>query len=65
MSERFWNKVRKSDGCWEWTASQDMHGYGQYWYPAVPGHPSKQALAHASAADSLRVYGVQPRCIEP
>lgn len=26
--ERFWKKVEKSNGCWEWTASKDPHGYG-------------------------------------
>jgi len=26
---RFWSKVRKSDGCWEWTASTSRNGYGQ------------------------------------
>ena len=28
--ERFWSKVNKADGCWEWTASLDAHGYGQF-----------------------------------
>jgi DNA-binding transcriptional regulator YiaG len=27
--ERFWGKVRKGAGCWEWTASVNGHGYGQ------------------------------------
>ncbi len=27
---RFWTKVRKSDGCWEWTGSGNgIQGYGQ------------------------------------
>lgn len=25
---RFWSKVRKSDGCWEWTGCLNGHGYG-------------------------------------
>jgi hypothetical protein len=25
---RFWAKVRKTDNCWEWTASKDRDGYG-------------------------------------
>lgn len=27
-AERFWSKVRKSDGCWEWTADISDSGYG-------------------------------------
>ncbi len=30
MSRRFWPKVRKGDGCWEWTASKHPDGYGQF-----------------------------------
>ena len=28
--ERFWTKVSKSDGCWEWQAARDRDGYGQF-----------------------------------
>lgn len=27
--ERFWPKVQKSDGCWEWTSARDRAGYGR------------------------------------
>ncbi len=27
-SERFWAKVAKSDGCWEWTGMRRPYGYG-------------------------------------
>lgn len=30
MPECFWSKVRKSDGCWEWTATKDRLGYGNF-----------------------------------
>lgn len=29
-SERFWAKIRKSEGCWEWTAGVDRDGYGVF-----------------------------------
>lgn len=29
LAERFWPKVRRGDGCWEWTACKTMHGYGR------------------------------------
>lgn len=28
VEERFWSKVRKSDGCWEWTDALTKTGYG-------------------------------------
>ncbi len=28
--ERFWGKVQKSDGCWQWTGHQSQDGYGQF-----------------------------------
>lgn len=28
MIERFWSKVRKTDGCWEWQACLNEKGYG-------------------------------------
>lgn len=29
-AERFWEKVDASGDCWEWTASKDGNGYGQF-----------------------------------
>lgn len=28
MTYRFWSKVKKSSGCWEWQASKNNTGYG-------------------------------------
>ena len=28
--ERFWNKVNKTDDCWEWTGYQNKKGYGMF-----------------------------------
>lgn len=43
LYERFWAKVRKSDGCWEWTARTRVTGYGRI---AVGAPSKKQSLAH-------------------
>jgi hypothetical protein len=29
LEERFWPKVQKTSGCWRWTASGTLDGYGQ------------------------------------
>jgi hypothetical protein len=29
-AERFWAKVEKTDGCWNWTASKNENGYGSF-----------------------------------
>lgn len=29
LAERFWSKVAKSDGCWQWTATLSTSGYGK------------------------------------
>lgn len=31
VSERFWSKVEKTDGCWFWKAGLDKDGYGMFW----------------------------------
>ncbi len=28
LLKRFWARVMKGDGCWNWTGSHDCHGYG-------------------------------------
>lgn len=30
LAARFWAKVRKGDGCWEWQACLSRKGYGQF-----------------------------------
>lgn len=41
LPERFWKKVNKSDGCWEWTASVHHNGYGR-----IGQGDAKSTLAH-------------------
>ena len=30
FEDRFWSKVKKADGCWEWQASLYSNGYGYF-----------------------------------
>lgn len=46
---RFWSHVRKTDGCWVWTAYRDAFGYGRISLPVTAaGGPGKRpsAIAH-------------------
>jgi hypothetical protein len=29
--KRFFDKVKKTKGCWEWIASKNQYGYGHFW----------------------------------
>ena len=41
--ERFWSKVKKTNGCWNWTAYRLPKGYGQF----------DRALAHRYAYEAM------------
>ena len=43
LEERFWKKVRKTRGCWEWTSYTDRDGYGQL---GRGGRASRHDQAH-------------------
>lgn len=32
ITERFWAKVSKAEGCWLWLAGQYSNGYGEFFY---------------------------------
>jgi hypothetical protein len=40
LAARFWGKVRKTAGCWEWTASISTRGYGSFFHEgrSQPAH---------------------------
>lgn len=46
--ERFWAKVSKGDGCWEWQGIVSDQGYGRFPLPRNGG-PSRQVQAHRVA----------------
>lgn len=45
MTERFWARVKKSDGCWEWTGGVDTPGYGML---RIPGPRTSHKKVRAS-----------------
>ncbi|HBD4848189.1 TPA: HNH endonuclease [Shigella flexneri] len=54
--ERFWQKVSKSESCWEWNAFRDRAGYGRF---EVHGSPR---LAHRVSFE--REFGPIPDGLE-
>jgi len=48
LAERFWAKVRKSDGCWEWTAhcNTTRHPYGRILVGSRRDGTRRMATAH-------------------
>lgn len=43
--KRFWDKVEKTDNCWNWKASKRNKGYGAFVYPSDDGDIT-QGRAH-------------------
>ncbi len=67
--ERFWSKVEKGDGCWEWSASKHWDGYGQFVAGGakVKAHRFSWELANGPVPDGLRVLHRcdNPGCVNP
>lgn len=55
VSERFWSKVRKSDGCWEWTACKCSGGYGLFMFNRKPQRAHRVAWELTNGPHSLYV----------
>ena len=55
--ERFWRKVRKSNGCWEWQAARFTAGHGAF---RLRPHDGKQRLARAHRIAWELTHGAIP-----
>lgn len=57
LATRFWSKVAKGDGCWEWQASRMATGYGAFGYlgKVVTAHRMSWILAHGEVAGDAHV----------
>lgn len=55
---RFWGKVKKGAGCWEWTGGRGNHKYGVF-YPkhgvSALAHRVSWELAHGAIPDGMHV----------
>lgn len=67
---RFWAKVRKDDGgCWEWVASRNRMGYGQFRWEGRSqlAHRVSWRFAHGADPGRLCVLHIcdNPGCVNP
>jgi hypothetical protein len=51
LTERFWDKVAKTETCWNWTASTDRGGYGVWTPPRGSG--IRMRMAHRFAYEAM------------
>jgi hypothetical protein len=70
MIRRFWDKVEKSDGCWNWKASKNKQGYGRFGIAAgqsVNAHRVSYAIANGPIPIGLFICHVcdNPSCVNP
>lgn len=69
MCERFWIKVDKSNDCWNWTATKNRSGYGQFRYEGriVKAHRFSYELSNGKIAAGLSVCHTcdNTSCVNP
>lgn len=56
MEQRFWEKVEKTAGCWEWTAAKTNRGYGNFLVSAnkfAPAHRVAWELINGEIPEGL------------
>lgn len=68
-AERFWGKVARGDGCWEWTGRRHRQGYGVFWVGRTPhlAHRVAYELAAGPVPAGLCVCHRcdNPPCVNP
>ena|SRR3990167_5931190 len=68
LAARFWAKVEKTDGCWEWTGARS-NGYGQFSVNSKPAwaHRVAYELTYGAIPDGLLVchHCDNGRCVRP
>lgn len=72
IEERFWEKVAKGEGCWEWQGRRTKPGYGRFWPqglkgPAVQAHRIAWELVNGPIPAGLYVCHScdNPPCVRP
>jgi len=67
--ERFWKKVKRGNGCWEWCAARDPTGYGRFKLngKAELAHRVSYTLTRGEIPHGYLVchHCDNPRCVRP
>lgn len=65
--KRFWSKVNKTPGCWEWTAALDRCGYGLFYVKGKPKMAHRLAYLWANGELSSVICHKcdNRRCVRP
>ena len=71
--KRFWSKVDicSENECWEWVASKNSKGYGEFWFPDrkkhTRAHQVSWIIEHGNIPDGLGVLHKcdNPSCVNP
>ena len=68
-NERFWNKVKRGPGCWEWTAYTSGGGYGYYSLNGKDhrAHRLVYEMGHGPIPNGMKVCHTcdNPPCVRP
>ncbi len=69
VEQRFWEKVNKTDGCWEWTSTIGTNGYGKFWFNGKvhEAHRFIYEQLHGDIPDNICVCHScdNPICVNP
>lgn len=69
LRRRFWSKVNKSDGCWEWKASFGFRDYGKFKIKStyIAAHRVSYYITNGVFNESLLVCHTcdNPKCVRP
>ena len=68
--KRFWDKVQKSQGCWEWQAAKNQRGYGAFSNKLITSrsaHRYSYTIHFGPIPDGLHVLHKcdNPSCVRP
>jgi hypothetical protein len=60
IEDRFWSKVEKGEGCWEWTTATSAHGYGVFFLGRKLGKATGKKQTPASRVSFYFANGYWP-----
>jgi hypothetical protein len=65
LMDRFWAKVEKTDGCWQWTGSRNSDGYGNFHDRGTHSTKAHRFIYERTYGEIPPGYNVCHRCDNP